>query len=200
MKSFVLVFLSTLFISSYAFGTTQILVLGDSLSEGQGLDEGESFPRVVEKNLKNRKHDVAIVNGGVSGSTSASGVTRLKWHMKKKVDILVLELGANDGLRGLKLSETEKNLNEIIKIAREKKVKVLLLGLFMPPNYGKKYTQEFEAMYRNISLKQNVPLLPFLLNDVAGKSEFNLADGIHPNAKGHEIVAKIVTDFVEKHL
>lgn len=179
---------------------TQILFLGDSLSEGQGLDEEYSFPRLVERNLKNKKHDVAITNGGVSGSTSASGVTRLKWHLKKKIDILVLELGANDGLRGLKLDETQKNLIEIIKLAKEKKMKVLLLGLLMPPNYGKKYVDDFEKMYSTIAKGEKIPFLPFVLKEVAGKSEYNLPDGIHPNAKGHEIVAKTVTDFVEKNL
>ena len=179
---------------------TQILFLGDSLSEGQGLDEELSFPRLVERNLKSKKFNVAVINGGVSGSTSASGVTRLKWHLKKKIDVLVLELGANDGLRGLKLEETQKNLIEIIKHAKEKKVKVLLLGLLMPPNYGKKYVDDFEKMYSTIAKSEKVPFLPFVLNDVAGKSELNLPDGIHPNAKGHEIVAKSVTDFVEKNL
>lgn len=179
---------------------TQILFLGDSLSEGQGLDEELSFPRLVERNLKSKKFNVAVINGGVSGSTSASGVTRLKWHLKKKIDVLVLELGANDGLRGLKLEETQKNLIEIIKHAKEKKVKVLLLGLLMPPNYGKKYVDDFEKMYSTIAKSEKIPFLPFVLNDVAGKSELNLPDGIHPNAKGHEIVAKTVTNFVEKNL
>ncbi|NOT78946.1 MAG: arylesterase [Bacteriovoracaceae bacterium] len=179
---------------------TQILFLGDSLSEGQGLDEELSFPRLVERNLKSKNFNVAVTNGGVSGSTSASGVTRLKWHLKKKIDVLVLELGANDGLRGLKLEETQKNLIEIIKHAKEKKVKVLLLGLLMPPNYGKKYVDDFEKMYSTIAKSEKVPFLPFVLNDVAGKSELNLPDGIHPNAKGHEIVAKTVTNFVEKNL
>lgn len=187
-------------LQSAVFASTHILVLGDSLSEGYGLDEGQSFPRLVERNLRAKKYDVTVTNGGVSGSTSASGVTRLKWHLKKKTDILVLELGANDGLRGLKLTETQKHLTDIIRLAKEKKVKVLLLGLLMPPNYGKKYVADFETMYKNIAATEKVPFLPFLLNDVAGKADLNLADGIHPNAKGQEIVAKTVTDFVEKHL
>lgn len=199
MKTFSILFLGLLLINN-AFAATNILFLGDSLSEGQGVDEEQSFPRLVEKNLKERKHDVVVTNGGVSGSTSASGVTRLKWHLKKKTDIMVLELGANDGLRGIKLTETKKNLEEIIRYAKANKVKVLLLGLLMPPNYGKKYTDEFEQMYKKIATTEKVAFLPFLLNDVAGKSELNLPDGIHPNPKGHEVVAKIVTDFVEKNL
>lgn len=195
---FTLLNLSLLNLSEAA--TTRILFLGDSLSEGQGLDEEQSFPRVVERNLKARKYDVEVINGGVSGSTSASGLGRLKWHLQKPVDILVLELGANDGLRGLKLSETQKNLKAIITYAKSKKIKVLLLGLLMPPNYGKKYTADFENMYKNIGRDEKIPFLPFLLKKVAGVAELNLADGIHPNAKGHEIVAAEVTTFLEKHL
>jgi acyl-CoA thioesterase-1 len=100
----------------------------------------------------------------------------------------------------LKISETEKNLRKIIKLAKDKKVKVLLLGLLMPPNYGKKYTSEFEVMYKNISKVEKIPFMPFILKDVAGITEYNQPDGIHPNARGHEIVARGVTDFVEKNL
>lgn len=170
------------------------------MSEGQGVNEEQSFPRLVEKNLLAKHFDVAVINGGVSGSTSASGETRFKWHLKKKIDILVLELGANDGLRGLKISETENNLKKIIQIAKDKKIKTLLLGLLMPPNYGKKYTKEFSQMYQNISTELKIPLMPFILKDVAGRAEYNQADGIHPNAKGHELVAKRVTEFVEQNL
>jgi acyl-CoA thioesterase-1 len=192
--------LGLLIVNTSVFASTHILFLGDSLSEGIGLDEEQSFPRLVERNLKAKKHDVVVTNGGVSGSTSASGLTRLKWHLKKPTDILVLELGANDGLRGLKLEETKKNLVAIIKMAKEKKVKVLLLGLLMPPNYGKKYTDEFEAMYKKIATSEKVPFHPFILKDVAGKAELNMPDGVHPNAKGQELVAKTVTEFVEKNL
>jgi acyl-CoA thioesterase-1 len=199
MKYFLIISLNFFLLSS-VHATTNILFLGDSLSEGQGVDEEQSFPRLVEKNLRARKFDVTVTNGGVSGATSASGESRLKWHLKKKTDIVVLELGANDGLRGLKISETEKNLRKIIKLAKDKKVKVLLLGLLMPPNYGKKYTSEFEVMYKNISKVEKIPFMPFILKDVAGITEYNQPDGIHPNARGHEIVARGVTDFVEKNL
>ena len=200
MKKIMILILGLLIFSNVLHASTHILFLGDSLSEGIGLDEEQSFPRLVERNLKSKKYDVVVTNGGVSGSTSASGLTRLKWHLKKPTDILVLELGANDGLRGLKLEETKKNLTAIIKMAQEKKIKVLLLGLLMPPNYGKKYTEEFEAMYKNIAKTQKVPLHPFILKDVAGKTDLNLPDGVHPNAKGQELVAKTVTEFVEKNL
>lgn len=201
MKIIFLFLLSLLFINqSFAAKPITILFLGDSLSEGQGLNEEQSFPRVVESNLRAKKYDVTVINGGVSGSTSASGISRLKWHLKRPVDILVLELGANDGLRGLKISETQKNLREIIQYAKSQKIKVLLLGLLMPPNYGKNYTNDFEAMYKNIAQLERIPFLPFLLKKVAGNPDLNLADGIHPNAKGQIIVAKEVTNFIEKNL
>jgi acyl-CoA thioesterase-1 len=199
MKYILLISLNFLLLSS-VHATTNILFLGDSLSEGQGVDEEQSFPRLVEKNLRAKKYDVTITNGGVSGSTSASGANRLKWHLKMKTDIVVLELGANDGLRGLKISETEKNLRSIIRLAKDKKIKVLLLGLLMPPNYGKKYTTDFEVMYNHISKVEKIPFMPFILKDVAGIAKYNQSDGIHPNARGHEIVALGVTDFVEKNL
>lgn len=200
MKKNLLLILGLLIFSSSVFASTNILFLGDSLSEGQGVDEEQSFPRVVERNLRAKKYDVTVTNGGVSGSTSASGLARLKWHLKKKTDIIVLELGANDGLRGLKLDETQKNLVSIIKLAKEKKIKVLLLGLLMPPNYGNVYTSQFEGMYKKIASTEKIPFLPFILKDVAGVAAMNQPDGIHPNVKGHEVVAKTVSDFVEKNL
>lgn len=177
-----------------------ILILGDSLAEGYGLDESMSFPRIVEKELKNKKFNVSVINGGVSGATSSNGLQRLKWHFKKPVDLVLLELGANDGLRGLKLEETKKNLKTIIKFSKEKKVKIAMLGILMPPNYGKEYTVQFEKMYKEIASEENVPLLPFLLDGVAGIPALNLPDGIHPNEKGHQVIGKKVAVFVEKLL
>lgn len=200
MKQRILLILAMLIFNTAVFASTHILFLGDSLSEGQGVDENQSFPRLVERNLRAKKYDVNVTNGGVSGSTTASGLSRIKWHLKKSTDLLVLELGANDGLRGIKLEETEKNLFSIINYAKEKKVKILLLGLLMPPNYGKAYTQQFEKMYKKIAANEKLPFLPFLLKDVAGNTKLNQADGIHPNIEGHEVVAKNVTEFIEKNL
>lgn len=197
MKKFLFILL---FSTSLLHAETHILFLGDSLSEGLGVNEEEAFPRLVEKTLQAKKRQVIVTNGGVSGATSASGVSRLKWHLKKKTDIVVLELGANDGLRGLKISDTEKNLREIIKFSKENKLKVLLLGLLMPPNYGKKYTDEFSSMYKNIAKIEKIPVMPFMLNNVAGIKKYNQADGIHPNAEGHAIIASAISDFIEKNL
>ncbi len=182
-------------------GKQNILILGDSLTEGYGIEIQKSYPAVLEKKINEIKgFDIKIINGGVSGSTSASGMSRLKWQLKNKIDILMLELGANDGLRGFDISETEKNLNEIIEYAKSKNVKVWLLGLYMPPNYGKKYTEDFMKMYQRIAKKNKIPHYPFLLQKIAGINQYNLADGIHPNELGHEMIAQSLVDFVKKNL
>ena len=178
----------------------RILILGDSLTEGIGLDEARTYPRILEKKLKDRNHNIEVINGGISGSTTATGLTRFKWHLKKKIDILVLQLGANDGLRGLDLNVSKKNLLEIINYAQEKKVKVLLLGILMPPNYGKKYVADFEKMYAQIASSHRLSFYKFILKDVAGNPELNLPDGIHPNEKGHQKIAENLLEFMEKNL
>ncbi|MCK6594594.1 MAG: arylesterase [Bacteriovoracaceae bacterium] len=190
----------SILISFNLYAEMSILILGDSLAEGYGLDESMAFPRVVEKKLIEKKKNVKVINGGVSGATSASGIQRLKWHLKKPVDVLLLELGANDGLRGLSVPDTKKNLKEIIKFAKEKKVKVMLLGILMPPNYGADYTGQFEKMYKDVAKEEKVPFLPFLLDGVAGNAKLNLPDGIHPNQKGHEVIAEKVVNFLEKNI
>jgi acyl-CoA thioesterase-1 len=202
MNKIFLAYLIAMFFTSAvsASSTQRILFLGDSLTEGYGVAESEAFPRVVEGILRSRGKNIEIINGGVSGSTSASGESRLKWHYKTKIDVMILALGANDGLRGLNLVETKKNLTKIIRIAKQHHSKILMLGVLMPPNYGKEYVLSFEKMYKEISIEERVPLMPFLLKDVAGKMELNLADGIHPNREGHKIIAKNVVQFLEKYL
>ncbi len=208
-----LIFFCTLFFSMQNYGKTQseekiivqghtkhILFLGDSLTEGEGLDEVHAFPKLVENKFLKKNMNVQITNGGVSGSTSASGLKRLQWHLKSKVDYLVLELGANDGLRGLKVNETQKNLESIISFAVEKNIKVILLGVLMPPNYGKNYTESFSAMYKTMAKKFQLPFMPFVLEGVAGNPKLNLADGIHPNIEGHKIIAENVFKFLERVL
>jgi acyl-CoA thioesterase-1 len=197
-----LILLLTLFMISKGQASTpkHILILGDSLTEGIGLNEALTYPRILEKKLKERKHNVVIINGGISGSTTASGLTRFKWHLKTKIDIIALQLGANDGLRGLDLSVSKKNLLEIIKLAQEKKIKVLLLGILMPPNYGKKYVADFEKMYAQIASSQKLSFYKFILKDVAGNPLYNLPDGIHPNKQGHQKIADNLVDFMEKNL
>jgi len=178
-----------------------ILFLGDSLTEGLGVNKEEAYPSLVQNLIKtNLNKEISIINGGVSGSTTSDGLARLKWYLRKKPSIILIALGANDGLRGLNLKKTQENLEEIVVSAKESGAKVLLAGMLMPPNYGPNYTQDFEKMYRDIQKKYNLKSMPFLLDGIAGKQEFNQRDGIHPNAKGHILIAKKVFEFLKDEL
>ena len=168
----------------------KIIVLGDSLTEGYGVAQSAAFPALIEEKIKRDKLNWTLTSSGSSGSTSASGPQRIKWIAKSKPDMVLLLLGSNDGLRGLKTSETEKNLNQTIEWAKSQKIQILLGQLYMPPNYGKKYTDDFAQIYKSVAKKNKVPLLGFLLEEIARKPEFNLADGIHPNEKGHQVIAE----------
>lgn len=187
-------FLALLFSFSLSQAQTKkLVVLGDSLTEGYGVAKDQAFPALLEKKIhESGKKQWTVVNAGVSGSTTASGVGRMKWMFKSKPDLVILALGANDGLRGLKVEDSEKNLAKAIEYAQEQKVKVILGGLYMPPNYGKEYTEKFKQMYSTLAKKYKIPLIPFVLDKVAGDPKYNLADGIHPNEAGHKIVAETV--------
>lgn len=171
----------------------KLVVLGDSLTEGYGVAREKAFPAVLEKMIHENGHKKwTVVNAGVSGSTTASAMGRMKWIFKNKPEMIIICLGANDGLRGLKVAESQKNLDAALAYAKEQNVKVILGGLYMPPNYGKDYTEDFQKMYSNLAKKHKVSFIPFLLEGVGGQSKYNLADGIHPNEKGHELIAKTV--------
>lgn len=186
---------------SFALPAQTILVIGDSLTEGYGLEPDEAFPAQLEKLLKeNGKTSFKVVNGGISGSTTASGVQRVKWFAKLKPKLLVLTLGANDGLRGLAIKDSKKNLELTILKAREMGMKVLLAKMMMPLNYGKTYRKDFEGMYDQLARELKVPLLPFLLEGVGGNPKLNLPDGMHPNAEGQKIIAKNLLKALERHL
>jgi acyl-CoA thioesterase-1 len=191
-----LLLILSFFFSSTIFGKT-IVFLGDSLTEGYQLSKEEAYPALVERELKRKGKDVKVINGGVSGATSASGPKRLDWYLKAKPDILVLALGANDGLRGLKIQETEKNLSLVVEKARQQGITVILAGMKMPTNMGESYRKAFENIFPNIAKKYDIKLIPFLLEGVGGKPEFNLPDGIHPNPKGHQVMAKLVLKVLE---
>ncbi len=175
---------------SFSFAQKKLVVLGDSLTEGYGVAKDSAFPAVLEKKLHDvGKKEWTIVNAGVSGSTTASGISRIKWLIKSNPEYVFLALGANDGLRGLKIEDSEKNLAKVIEFAQDKKIKVILGGLYMPPNYGKEYTDKFKKMYESLTKKYKVVFIPFILENVAGNPKYNLADGIHPNEAGHKIIA-----------
>ena len=193
-----------LFISLFGlFQTTTkpkvILFYGDSLTAGYGLSTEEAFPAIVDKTLNQQGKPVKVINAGLSGETSAGGLSRLDWVLRQPVDIFVLELGANDGLRGLPVDETRKNLQLIIDNVKKKNptVQIVLAGMMVPPNMGPDYTTNFQRIYPDLAKKNNTKLIPFLLQGVAGNEKLNNADGIHPNVEGHKIVATNVLKVVE---
>jgi len=173
-----------------------ITFLGDSLSAGLGVDEDEAFPMIVERRLRQLGWNVEVTNAGVSGDTTAGGVSRLSWILRQEPQIVVVELGANDGLRGMSVQMTEANLGRIISDAKEAGARVVLAGMMVPPNYGSEYAEQFNAVFPGLADELGVPLIPFLLEGVAAEPELNQVDGIHPNAAGHLRVAETVVPFL----
>jgi len=196
-----ILFIAIFYITNAHANVKSILFLGDSLTEGLGVSKEDAYPNLV-KNLIQKKlnKNIHVINGGVSGSTTSDGLARLQWYLKKKPDLVFIALGANDGLRGLDLQQTQKNLEEIIIYAKKNNAKVLLAGMLIPPNYGTKYSERFKRMYEDIKDKYDLKSMPFLLQGVAGKQELNQRDGIHPNEKGHEYIAKEVFMFLKDEL
>ncbi len=169
-----------------------IIFYGNSLTAGYGLSPSQAFPAIIQRKIDSLRLDYQVVNAGVSGETSSGGKTRIDWILRQQVDIFVLELGANDGLRGIPLSETRKNLQAIVDKVKEKNpdTKFLFAGMQIPPNMGETYTTEFRNIYTELAAKNNMTLVPFLLEGVGGEPELNQEDGIHPTAEGHRIVAE----------
>lgn len=198
-KKFLIIFF-VLFISISAFDNEKktILFFGDSLTAGYGLTKEQAFPALIEKELNQNGGDFEVINAGLSGETSAGGLSRIDWILKKHIDVFVLELGANDGLRGLPISQTKKNLQGIIDKVKAKypDTKIVIAGMMVPPNLGPEYSKEFQAIFPHIARKNNATLIPFLLENVAGDKDLNQADGIHPNVEGHKIVANTVLNFM----
>lgn len=176
-----------------------ILFLGDSITAGYGLDPEQAFPALIQEKIDAKSWNFKVVNAGQSGDTSAGGLNRLDWLLKNRVDILILELGANDGLRGLPAETTRKNLQAIIDRTKDKypEAKVIVAGMKVPPNMGGDYGRKFEAVFVDLAKKNKAMLIPFVLEGVGGSRELNLADGIHPTAKGHEIIAANVWKVLE---
>jgi acyl-CoA thioesterase-1 len=166
----------------------RIVFLGDSLTAGLGLDAEQSVPSLVQKHLDAEGYKYEVVNAGVSGDTSAGGLRRLEWSLDGDVRILVVELGANDGLRGLPVAQMKQNLQTIVQTAKKRGIDVLLTGMEAPPNYGAVYTSEFRRAFRDLAAQERVVFMPFFLYEVAGVPTLNIADGIHPNPAGARIV------------
>lgn len=174
-----------------------VVFLGDSLTAGLGLEKDAAYPARVESALETEGLPVRVLNAGVSGDTTAGGLARLDWILKQQPDVLVVGLGGNDGLRGLPLEQTEKNLKEILSRGRQSGAQVLLLGMQIPPNYGE-YADRFAEMYPRVARDAEVPLVPFLLEGVGGVAELNQGDGIHPTAEGQEVMAKTVLPYLRR--
>lgn len=175
-----------------------ILFFGNSLTAGMGLDPNEAFPAVIQQKIDSLNLPYDVVNAGLSGETTAAGKNRVNWVLNQDVEVFVLELGANDGLRGIPLEETRKNLQEIINTVREKNpdTKIILAGMQIPPNMGQEYTSEFRNIFPELAEKNDAYLISFLLEDVAGNPELNQGDGIHPTAEGQKILAKNVWEVL----
>jgi acyl-CoA thioesterase-1 len=182
-------------------GETRILFLGDSLTAGLGVARDAAYPAVVETLLKQQgRTDVKIINGGISGATTAGAASRLKWHLKADPHVLVLALGANDGLRGLSLENMARNLDDTIALALENNLCVILAGMEIPPNYGPDYTRRFSQIFRDLAQKHGIVRIPFLLDNVGGVAAMNQADGVHPNAAGHRQIARTVLPYIQECL
>jgi acyl-CoA thioesterase-1 len=176
-----------------------LLFLGDSLTAGYGLAAAEAFPARVEEALKAEGFDAQwrVVNAGVSGDTTRGGLERLDWVFRTKPSVVFLCLGANDGLRGIEIAETERNLRGIIEGARARGARVALSGMRLPSNYGPDYAEKFAAIYPRLAREYDLPLLPFLIDKVALDARYTIADGIHPNAEGARLIAVDVWNFVK---
>jgi len=180
--------------------TKTILCFGDSITAGYGLDDSnDAFPAVLQQKIDSLQLNYTLINSGLSGETTAGGKSRIGWILNQDIDIFLLELGANDGLRGVPLSETRSNLQTIIDVIKEKspETTIILAGMELPPNMGQDYTQEFRQIFAELAKKNNLKFIPFILKDVGGIAELNQSDGIHPTVEGHKIMANTVWEVLE---
>lgn len=180
-----------------------ILFFGNSLTAGYGVEGSEAYPTLIQEKLDSLGYEYEVINAGVSGETTSGGLGRIDWVLeKKKVDIFVLELGANDGLRGISPNETYSNLKKIIEKVQDQypDVEIILAGMMIPPNMGQDYSDAFKNIFPRIAKEENIGLIPFLLKDIGGIDSLNQSDRVHPNAKGHKIMARNVWEVLEDYL
>lgn len=193
-------FLNLIFVFSANAKDQIVVIIGDSLTAGYGIEKSKAYPALLETQFKKQFPQLQIKNAGVSGATSASAIKRLKWMLKLKPEVMILALGANDGLRGFPAKTTYTNLEQAILLAQKNNIKVILAGMQAPPNYGEKYTKEFAKVFVDLSKKHQIQLIPFLLKDVAGEKKYNQEDGIHPNEEGHQKMASTIEPYLKKYL
>ncbi|MEQ9308704.1 MAG: arylesterase [Balneolaceae bacterium] len=180
--------------SVFAQEKKTILIFGDSIAAGYGIEPNQAFPAIIQNKIDSLGMSYEVINGGLSGETSAGGLRRINWVLQREVDIMILELGGNDGLRGIDLSSTKENLQGIINRALENNpdMEILIAGMQVPPNLGIEYTREFQNLYTDLAKNNDLQLIPLILDKVGGRDEFMQPDQIHPNVKGHRIVANTV--------
>ncbi|MBA4743650.1 MAG: arylesterase [Muricauda sp.] len=176
----------------------KILFFGDSLTAGYGLEVSQAFPALIQQKIDSLGLDYTVINAGLSGETTASGKNRLEWVLEDDIDFIIIELGANDGLRGVPLRETESNLQSMVDTVQSKlpNAKIILAGMKIPPNMGPDYTSKFESLFPELASSENITLIPFLLENVAGIPELNQGDGIHPTVEGQKLVAENVWEVL----
>ena len=192
MRAFLAAVIVLALCSPAAAADRVIAVLGDSLTAGLGVAPDDAYPALLEARLKREDYDYRVVNAGVSGDTSSGGLRRLDWVLKLKPEVVIVALGANDGLRGQSVVQLHDNLVAIVRKAQQAGARVLLAGMRMPPNYGAAYTREFAAVFPEVARRMSVPLVPFLLEGVAAEVRLNQGDGLHPNAEGQRLIAEHV--------
>jgi acyl-CoA thioesterase-1 len=197
------VIITLLFLGTFNISQAQerktILFFGDSITAGYGIDAEDAFPALIQSKLDSSRFDYRSVNAGLSGETSAGGLRRVVWVLRQDVDVFVLELGGNDGLRGVDPADTKRNLQGIMDIVKEKNrdTKIVLTGMEAPPNMGQNYTDAFRDVYVELAQENEVIFIPFILEGVAGNPELNLPDGIHPTEEGHRIVADLIWNYLQ---
>lgn len=179
---------------------SRMVFFGDSITAGYGIPIEKAFPALIQAKLEQANKPFEVINAGLSGETTTGGLNRIDWILRSKPDVFVLELGGNDGLRGLSLNETEKNLKAMIEKVRKAnpEAKIILAGMQIPPNLGQDYTERFQNLYPMVAQDMDVMLIPFLLEGVGGDPDLNLSDGIHPNEEGHSLVAELVWDVLNE--
>lgn len=203
MKTLVLLLFSVMGLAQAQPGVQYdqtLVIIGDSLTEGYGVKQEDAYPHKLQLRINQDNLKWRVLNQGISGSTSASAPSRARWVLKKPPQIAILALGANDGLRGLKPQETEKNLEQAVILLKDAKVRVYIADMKMPPNYGGKYRKQFEQTFSKLARKHQLKLIPFFLEGVAGVPSLNLKDGIHPNALGHDKIADNIYKFLKADL
>tara|TARA_B100000767_G_C19658301_1_gene489854 strand:- start:191 stop:802 length:612 start_codon:yes stop_codon:yes gene_type:complete len=191
IRRFIIKIIAFCLVSINAYSIENVILFGDSLMAGYGLSQEKHLSVVLQKNLKDKGYNLEIIDGSVSGSTSASGLNRALWSLSEpNIDLMILSLGANDMLRGINPTETEKNLEKIIQITQKKNIDIILAGMLAPISHGHTYKKKFDNIYPKLAKKYNLDLIPFLLEGVALNSELNQEDGMHPNERGTLIISK----------